>query len=102
MGGPSLPASNTGCLPMRFTEYLELLDWTGRQVRQDKRGAIPSELSPILERLQIDGDGWLKLVKGFRGMFRRAAGRPASLQRHADKWGHNRMSGIASSRTVFG
>jgi REP element-mobilizing transposase RayT len=50
-------ASNTGCLPMRFADYLELLDWTGRQILHGKRGSIPAELKPILERLQIGGDG---------------------------------------------
>ncbi len=28
-----------------------LLDWTGRELRRDKRGAIPDELAPILDRL---------------------------------------------------
>ena len=87
---------------MPFTDYLALLDWTGRQVRQDKRGAIPSELAPILERLQVNGDGWMHLVQRFSRMFRRAAGRPASLRRHADKWGRCRLAGISNSRTVFG
>ena len=87
---------------MRFTDYLQLLDWTGRQFRADKRGAIPSELAPILERLQMTGEGWLNLVNGFSRMFRRAAGRPASLRQHADKWGRRRMPGLANSRAVFG
>src|SRR5262249_12508147 len=99
---PAGRASNTGCLPMRFTEYLALLDWTGRQVRQDKRGALPLELAPILERLRVNGEGWLQLVQRFSRMFRRAAGRPASLRRHADKWGRRRLPGIANSRWVFG
>ena len=29
-------------LPFRLTDYLELVDWTGRILREDKRGAIPS------------------------------------------------------------
>ncbi len=99
---PAGRASNTGCLPMRFTDYLELLDWTGRQVREDKRGSIPAELAPILKRLQMSSDGWLDLVHGFSRMFRRAAGRPASLRRHADKWGRRRTAGLANSLSVFG
>jgi hypothetical protein len=38
---------------MSFAEYLKLLDWTGRQLRADKSGLIPSDLAPILERLKI-------------------------------------------------
>ena len=50
---PTHRASNTGCLPMPFSEYLLLLDWTGRQVRADKRGAIPEVLAPIFSRLNL-------------------------------------------------
>jgi hypothetical protein len=31
-------ASNKGFLPLKLERYLELLDWTGRQTRPDKRG----------------------------------------------------------------
>ena len=46
-------------LPFRFADYLELVDWTGRAIRKDKRGAIPDNLPPVLERLQIDPRYWL-------------------------------------------
>ena len=45
--------TNNGFLPVSLSEYLRLLDWTGRQARPDKRGAIPGELAPILSRLQL-------------------------------------------------
>ena len=41
---------------LRVLSARELLDWTGRQVRADKRGAIQSCLAPILECLQINAD----------------------------------------------
>ena len=41
---------------MTLKKYLELLDWTGRQIRKDKRGRIPATLVPILERLKLDAD----------------------------------------------
>jgi hypothetical protein len=42
---------------MSLADYLRLLDWTGRQLRRDKRGAIPSHVTPILHRLKITDDG---------------------------------------------
>ena len=94
-------ASNKGCLPMSFAEYLQLLDWTGRQIRDDKPGAIPADLAPILARLKLSDDGWLKLMKGFSRMFPRAAGRPQSLQREREQLGCQLMQGIRHSRAIF-
>jgi REP element-mobilizing transposase RayT len=99
---PRARASNTGCLPMTFAAYLTLLDWTGRQLRSNKSGAIPSDLAPILDRLGMNEAGWLRMVNGFSRLFRRAAGKPASLRREAEKWGKRRLTGIAHSRAVFG
>jgi hypothetical protein len=91
---PADRASNKGCLPMPFSEYLQLLDWTGREVRADKRGAIPADLAPFLERLHMSGESWLNLVRDFRRKFRRAAGTPESLRKGAQKRGCRKMQGI--------
>jgi len=53
-------------LPFRLTDYLELLDWTGRILRENKRGAIDVNLPPILEYLQIEPKQWLFLARHFR------------------------------------
>src|SRR6516162_8445937 len=95
-------ASNKGCLPMSFGEYVELLDWTGRQLRADKRGAIPADLAPILERLHIGGEeGWMQLMGRFSRLFRRAAGTPQSLHREREQRGCRVMQGLPFSRAVF-
>ena len=65
---------------MTLDQYLKLLDWTGRQLRNDKAGRIPSEFGPILERLDCSAESWLDLVQNFRKRFRTEAGRPATLQ----------------------
>lgn len=98
---PASRASNKGCLPMTFAEYLQLLDWTGRQAREDKRGMIPHDLAPVFERLNLSGEGWLNLVCDFRRKFRRAAGTPASLSQEAAKRGCQKMHGIVHSRAIF-
>ncbi|SKA70102.1 hypothetical protein SAMN02745132_04536 [Enterovibrio nigricans DSM 22720] len=46
-------------MPFRLMEYLELVDWTGRQCREDKRGHIDSREPAILNRLGFDSVEWL-------------------------------------------
>jgi len=65
-------AGNKGCLSMTLYEYLKLLDWTGRQIRNDKAGVIPEDCAPILERLECNAETWLDFVKNFRKCFRSA------------------------------
>ena len=73
-------ASDKGFLAMTLQSYLQLLDWTGRQLRRDgKRGRIPIELEPILQRIGMSSELWCEVVSRFGKIFQRAAGRPSSL-----------------------
>jgi hypothetical protein len=98
---PAARASNKGCLAMPFAEYLQILDWTGRTWRSDKRCAIPDGLAPILERLALTDESWLNLVRDFRRKFRLAAGSPESMNKEAEKHGCRKMYGIAHIREIF-
>jgi hypothetical protein len=43
-------------IPFEPKNYLELVDWTGRIIRGDKRGAMECDLPSILQRLSLDGE----------------------------------------------
>jgi len=57
-------------LSFRLTDYLELVDWTGRQLRDDKRGHINDALPVILNRLDLDQHNWMYLSTQFESRFR--------------------------------
>ena len=99
---PGQRATNKGFLPVRLKAYLKLLDWTGGQIRDDKRGSIPSHLQPILDRLQINGDVWVETVQEFGRKFRRAAGSPESLAAEAARQDSHWLQGTRNAATVFG
>jgi hypothetical protein len=67
-----------------------LLGWTGRELRADKRGAIPDHLAPIVERLGLNRSNWVETVRGFGRLFKQAVGRSSSLvdaaARHSRRW----------------
>ena len=61
-------------------DYFELVDWTGRQVRKDKPGAIPANILSILERLQVNEKEWVNTVNHYGRHFYRIVG-PVDLIR---------------------
>ena len=62
--------SDQAGIPLAFSAYLELVDWTGRAVVQNKRGSIPSNLPPILQRLGIDESRWASNATQFEAVHR--------------------------------
>ena len=94
-------ASNKGFLPLKKLEqYLELLDWTGRQTRPDKRGRIPAELLPILQRLRLPTETWVETVLNFGRWFHLAAGR-VDIGSGSRGRGRRWLRGVSHSRTAF-
>ena len=86
---------------MGLGDYLQLLDWTGRQIRSGNRSAMPQNLEPLLERMGISTELWLDCVVNFRKWFRSSVGRPKAMEAAAESRGQNRASGIQSARRAF-
>ena len=88
-------------LPFALKDYLELLDWTGRIVREDKRGSISVDVPPILQRLKIEPDAWLQLTTRFEDDFCNLVGRPDSLPGACAALGLNWARGTSHCRAMF-
>lgn len=80
-------------LPFALSDYLELVDWTGRIIRKDKRGAIPSQLPPILERLSIEPKHWLYLSQHFESRCKGLVGVTYRVRKAARALGYLRLPG---------
>jgi len=94
-------ASNDVLIPLDLEDYLRLLDWTGRELRGDKRGSIPADLEPILDRLQIRASSWLSTIDEFAQRFKRAVGAAAVMIEHAQALGRYWLHGVRHCRAVF-
>ena len=70
---------------MALDDYLKLLDWTGRQIRKDKRCQIPEKCAPILERLECSTETRLDFAQNFRLRFRNEAGLATSRQAYRNR-----------------
>jgi hypothetical protein len=63
-----------GKLPIEFAMYLNLVDQTGRVMREGKAGAIDQNALPILERLNFSYENWLYLTSNFHKPFKNLVG----------------------------
>ena len=81
--------------------YLELLDWTGRQLRADKRGQLSHDLRPVLERLDLDVEAWVDNVECYGSLFHRLAGKLKRLKELAGVTGRAWLHGHPGARRLY-
>ena len=88
-------------LPFELKSYLDLVDLTGRIMREDKRGCIDNNHLPILERLNISPENWLKLTTQFTRVFHGAVGRPSSQVSYCENLNRKRRANISNCEKLL-
>jgi REP element-mobilizing transposase RayT len=82
-------------------DYYELVDCTGRCIREDKAGHIEHHHSPILERLGINAEQWMTLTTEFEQHFCTAVGSEHMLQQFKSHTQHQRIRGMSKAKALF-
>jgi hypothetical protein len=82
-------------------DYCELVDCTGRGIREDKAGYIEQHHSPILACLGLDSEQWLTLTTEFEQHFSTAVGSEHMLQQFKHHTNHQRIRGMAKARVLL-
>ena len=88
-------------LPFDLVEYFQLVDWTGRAIREDKRGAIPENIPPILNRLNLSPEDWINTCCHIERHYKRVIGPVAKLSELCEKLGQRWMHGISHCRRLY-
>jgi REP element-mobilizing transposase RayT len=82
-------------------DYCELVDTTGRCMREGKAGYIDSSQSPILERLGLSSEQWLTLTTEFEKHFCYAAGAELMMNEFKTHTNHKRLRGMHKARALL-
>lgn len=98
---PFSPSDSTHAIPCSLQHYIELVDWTSRAIRNDKRGAIDSKLPPIAARLNIDAEAWNAAMQPHGNVFGRAMGRLDHLRLHAQTLGQSWVRGLRNAERLY-
>ena len=89
-------------LIFNLIDYIQLLDWTGRIIRDDKRGAISESAPPILQRLDISTQHWIELSTNFEQRFKGIAGSAQSIKALCAHFGLTRVVNRSNSQLLYG
>ena len=81
-------------LPFELTDYLELIELTGRCIREGKAGHIEQNQPALLARLNISPENWLTLSKDFRKLFNGAVGHRDVLSDYCEHKGLKRRTNV--------
>ena len=81
-------------IPYTLGDYCDLVDYTGRVILANKRGFIPDELPPILQRLNLNPNTWLDELYQFKTKGHTAIGTIAQLKAFCKSVGKRWRSGI--------
>ncbi len=66
-------------IPFRLIDYIKLVDWTARQLREGK-ASIDSNFPPIIDRLNFNQKSWLEVCTTLERIRSTAIGAPSSLE----------------------
>jgi len=88
-------------LPFKLTDYLELVELTGRVIREDKRGYIEKDLPPILQRLGINSENWIEMTRTFETSFKDLVGNPTLMDTAVALLNRKRRPGIQNCQTLL-
>ena len=85
----------------QLKDYCELVETTGRCIREDKAGHIEHSQSPILERLGLSAEQWLTLSTEFEKHFCYAAGAELMMNAYKAHTHHKRLRGMGQARALL-
>ncbi len=89
-------------IPFNLIDYLELVDWTGRAILENKRGSIPANEPAIIARLNVSPKHWMELSTNFENRFKGLAGTTQSIAKLYKLFGLSRQTNRSNSQLLFG
>ena len=88
--------------PMTPSDYVKLVEWTGKQIAAKKLDAAPSaDIAGALSKMGLNPDSWLSFVAGLDDRFTRAVGSPKLMAKEAKRIGKSWFRGHIHAEEAY-
>jgi len=88
-------------IAFNLLDYLTLVDWTGRMICTNKRGAIPAQVPALLSILELDCETWCMLANDFGKTYHGAVGSLEELTLFAQHTGKHWIAGKRKLQKIY-
>jgi len=88
-------------IDFKLSDYLYLVEITGKILRDDKKGAIPQDLAPILSRINLSSGGWLSITSQLEEQFYLSMGNELSMMDFGNRTKISKPKGITAARQCY-
>ncbi|MDA0658796.1 MAG: hypothetical protein O3C60_08110 [Planctomycetota bacterium] len=105
---PSPRCSEKGTLPLRWSEYQEITDWTAEHIgtrrrlgQREQEVTVPERIEDLLQSLGIDPKYWLDTIDRYAEMFHNFVAMPSQMETIARRLKRKYVKGTRACRTCF-
>jgi len=88
-------------LPFTCEDYFQLVNITGRIIREDKRGAILDDIPSVVSCLGIEPDHWVEHIKNFGKSYSACVGSVEAIADYAGRSGKRWCKGVSHSMCCY-
>jgi len=87
-------SNDSNAIAFTLYDYLELADWSGRALHPNKNGRIAKDSPRLIDKLGINQDDWIEVIKNFRRQYGHFAGSEFRLRQCANDHGQCWYKGV--------
>jgi len=97
---PFDPDAASAGLPFTLQDYLELVDWAGREIQRGKSGYIPTSTPPIMVRLNMQSSPVLAYLQHSEKFTPVALGPVSALRKYAHAMARRFVKGLSLGKSL--
>ena len=98
---PVAGLANTTQLTMPLGDYIQLVEWTGQAIVHPAKASIPVHITPILKRLNLQQNHWLKQIENYNQNYCHVVGSIKKIREKAAQLKLRCLHGIAAARNIY-
>jgi REP element-mobilizing transposase RayT len=86
---------------LKLESYLELVDWTGKQIIASDKASLPKGMASMLQRMNLAVDDWVENIEIYKSLFKRAVAPVAKLDELASARGQRWLAGKTGAKQLY-